>query len=394
MRITLVIPSLERGGAERVMSILANSWAEQGRDVTLLTLNRGGVPAYPLDPSVKLRNLGLPGEAASHFVSAVWRQVGRIRAIRRAIRESPPDLIISFLERTNILTLAATRWLDVPVIVSERADPALYDIGRMWQILRRLAYRFADALVCQTSSALDWFQKRIEVRGWVIPNPVVLPSESAGLDHGWDKDGGGLTIVAMGRLISQKGFDLLLDAFSQIAGRYADWALVILGDGPDRNQLLAQVDTLKLAERVHFAGAVSNPFAVLRAADLFVLSSRFEGFPNSLCEAMACGVAVVSFDCPSGPAEIIRHEVDGILVPPQNAPALAAALERLMKDPEERKRLGARGPEVLTRFSREKVLVLWEQLFQELRSATQGTSGENQRRTTEARRQGQISNKL
>src|SRR5216684_2667994 len=170
MRITLVIPSLGRGGAELVMSNLANTWAGQGREVTLLTMNRGSIPAYPLAESVKQRNLNLPGEPADNIVTAFLRQMQRIRALRRAIRESEPDVILSFLERVNVLTLAATRGLGIPVIVSERADPTLYDIGWMWQMLRRLAYRFADALVCQTERALEWFQTRIKVQGYVIPN--------------------------------------------------------------------------------------------------------------------------------------------------------------------------------------------------------------------------------
>jgi glycosyltransferase involved in cell wall biosynthesis len=367
MRLTLVIPSLDRGGAERVMSILASSWAERGHKVTLLTLKREVTPAYDLHPIVNLRNLGLPGEPAANSLLAAFRHVARVRALHNAIRESQPDLVVSFMERTNVLTLAAARGLRIPVIVSERVDPRHYDIGRLWQALRRLTYRWAAALVCQSRASLIWFEQRMKVKARVIPNPVPAPKEGAARVP--LKNVQGRTMVAMGRLVDQKGFDLLLDAFGQLATRYPDWSLVVLGEGPLRGELLARARALHLERQVQFAGEVPDPFSVLRGADLFVLSSRFEGFPNALCEAMACGIAVVSFDCPSGPAEIIRHGIDGILVPPGDVPALVDALEHLVGDQDERERLASRAPEVVERFSLDKVLLLWEQLFEELNSS-------------------------
>jgi len=167
----------------------------------------------------------------------------------------------------------------------------------------------------------------------------------------------------MGRLVPQKGFDLLLEAFSRIADRYPEWSVKVLGKGPLQGQLEAQAESLGLKSRVTFAGVVSDPFPILRAADLFVFSSRFEGFGNALAEAMACGLPVISFDCPSGPADIIRDGMDGILVLAENVAGLAGAMDRLMGNAAERERLARRAPEVLARFSLESVLALWEQVF-------------------------------
>ncbi len=278
--------------------------------------------------------------------------------------------MLSFVDNTNVLTLLATRRLAVPVIVSERIDPSLYDVGCAWRVLRDVMYRYAEAVVCQTNSTLDWFQKRTKIRGRVIPNPVAVPPRPATSREQQRKDRSmGRVMVAMGRLVPQKGFDILLDAFSLVAERHSDWSLKILGSGPLRDQLEKQAVTLSLAGRVHFTGEVEDPFPVFYASDLFVLSSRFEGFPNALCEAMACGLPVVSFDCPSGPADIIRHGVDGILVSPGDVGALAGVLDRLMSDFQERERLAKLAPEVVMRFSVEKVLSLWEQLFDDLPSA-------------------------
>ena len=363
MRITLIIPTLKRGGAERIMSVLANLWAEQGRAVTLLTFDQGDTPAYRLSPAIDHRRLGLMADSNNPAVG-FFRNLWRVRRLRRAIRESRPDVVLSFMDIPNVLTILATRGLRVRVVISERVDPSLYDIGRAWSALRRLTYGRADAVVCQTEPALRWVQQKIDIKGLVIPNPVIAPSELQPVERG--VRGQPLTVVAMGRLVPQKGFDLLLQAFASVANRHPEWSLQIIGTGPLRAQLEHQAAELQIAGRVHLAGEVADPFPLLRAADLFVLSSRFEGFANALCEAMAVGLPVISFDCPSSPAEIIQHGENGMLVPAQDVPALAAAMDRLMGDAAARQRLASRAPEVLSRYSPERILGLWDELFQEL----------------------------
>jgi len=198
-------------------------------------------------------------------------------------------------------------------------------------------------------------------RCMVLPNPVESPAEGEsapplGLPAG-------RVLLALGRLAPEKGFDLLLTAFADLAPSRPHWSLVILGEGPERPRLEAQRRRLGLEGRTHLPGAVADPSAWLRRAKLFVLSSRYEGFSNALCEAQAWGVPAVAFDCESGPAEILRHGVSGLLVPPGDVPALAASLARLMDDEALRRSMAARAPEVVQRFGLEKVLDLWEALF-------------------------------
>jgi len=360
-----VISSLWGGGAERWTCLLANSWAEQGKEVTLLTISHGAERSYPVHPAVKVRNLGLLA-VANGFFNGLSNNVWRIRVLHRAIRDSRPDIVISIMDQTNILTLLATRTLRAPVIVCEATDPSQHDISPVWRGLRRLTYGFADTLLCPTSSGLEWFRARIKVRTCAIPCLFALPADAPNGDRQHSGNAAPRTLVSMGRLVRQKGFDLLLQAFSQVAGRHPEWALTILGEGPLKNSLQNQVEECHLLERVHFAGSRRDPFPALRAADLFVFSSRSEAFGMALAEAMACGLPVVSFDCPFGPRDIIRDGVDGILVPPGDVSALAAALHRLMGDDQERARLAARAPEVVKRFSRERIMSQWQELFDRL----------------------------
>jgi len=213
-------------------------------------------------------------------------------------------------------------------------------------------------LVVQTEGLRSWAEGFVPARSvHVIPNPIATVSEEAAAERA--TVGRSKCVSALGRLVPQKGFDTLLQAFAQCIRTHADWSLTIIGEGPERSQLEALSARLGIGDRVSMIGRRSNPFPILRQTDLFVLSSRYEGFPMALVEAMACRLPVISTDCPSGPRDIIRDGVDGILVPPDDVPALTQAMTRLMENPDERHRLRMRAGEVVDRFSTERIMALW-----------------------------------
>jgi glycosyltransferase involved in cell wall biosynthesis len=349
LRLTLVIHSLADGGAERVMAMMANHWAEEANDVTLITFDSQQNDSYRLADEINRIGLGLMRESRN-LVQALCHNVERLRQLRRAIRDSKPDKVVSFTDKTNVTTLLACLGLRVDVVVAERIDPRHHQIGRIWSMLRRLVYARCFALVVQTESVRESLRRCVGRKPiYVIPNAVEEPGKLAeNLDQPHRE---GHCVLAMGRLVPQKGFDLLIDAFARIAAKHADWTLHILGQGPQRAELERFIRAQNLQSRVRLHGWVSEPGTLLRPAELFVLSSLYEGFPNALLEAMACRLAVISFDCESGPAEIIRHEIDGLLVPAGNVTALSQAMDWLMSDETERQRLGSRAQEVTERFS-------------------------------------------
>jgi GalNAc-alpha-(1->4)-GalNAc-alpha-(1->3)-diNAcBac-PP-undecaprenol alpha-1,4-N-acetyl-D-galactosaminyltransferase len=359
MRITLVISTFAAGGAERVMSSMANYWAERGEDVTLITLSSQSKDWYTLDPRIKRVGLGVLS-ISTHIGQAIRHNVRRIIWLRRALRRARPDIVISFLDTTNVLTLMANWGFGIPVIVSERIDPHQDPIGLAWSGLRSLLYRHADAVVVQSCVVRDWALRLQGIKAiYVIPNPV-NPIRN-GSEHTSSRHGSSHIIVAMGRLVRQKGFDILIEAFGRCAAKHSNWSLVILGEGPERASLQTIAAGLGIADRVSLAGQCQEPATILKGADLFVLSSRYEGFPNALLEAMACKLAVISTDCPSGPRDIIRNGVDGVLVPSNDVTALADAMDRLMANSDERRRLGTGALEVIERFSMERIMTMWDE---------------------------------
>lgn len=353
-RLTAVIASLGPGGAERVLSRLTAAWADR-YDVTVLTWDAPGTaPFFPLSPRVRHQALDLDAVSRSP-VEGLWRNLSRLRRLRAAIAATRPDLVVSFVDRVNVLTLLATRGLDVPVVVSERVDPRRYDPGRLWRWLRPLAYQAAAAVVVQTPSTRDYLASRWQVPLVTIPNPVD--------DEATGETTDAPLVLGLGRLVPQKGFDVLVRAFARSGVTAAGWRLEIAGSGPALADLQALARDLGIEAAVTFPGTTKDSAAFLRRAGIFALTSRFEGFPNALAEAMALGRAVVATDCPTGPRELTQGGAAGRLVPVDDVDAVATAIRELAASPLSRRRLGLAARAAMAPYAVAEVVKAWTTLF-------------------------------
>jgi glycosyltransferase involved in cell wall biosynthesis len=365
LRITIVAPSLLGGGAERSIVLLTEGLLLKGHDVTVATLHGQDTDLYNLPAGAVRLALGIAADSRN-VIHGCYNNLRRLRVLRRAIRGTRPDVVVSHMCQTNVITAVALAGSGYPVVAVEHSDPATNARGLVWQMLRRITYPQVAKVVSVSEGISGYFSWLTTAKRTVIHNPVKLAELAATSDQAGTIDRRKHRVIAMGRLIYVKGFDRLLSAFKQIADKHPDWELVILGEGQLRSDLEQLRASLGLTGSVRLPGFSKNPFDILRAAQLYVMSSRSEGFPYALLEAMSCGLPAIAMDCESGPREIIRDGVDGILVPAGDVDGLADALDRLMTDKQERQSLAAHAPEVLFRFGLETTIARWETLFAEV----------------------------
>jgi glycosyltransferase involved in cell wall biosynthesis len=308
-----------------------------------------------------------------------------VAALRRLIDDVRPALVVSRLSHVNLATLAAVRTLRrrVPVVVEEQNTPSYAMQHDRARLLKRLAYRWlyprATAVVAVSDGVRADLETRFGVPGGlieVVENPCDLDrvrrlAQEVAADAEPPADP---LIVAAGRLEPQKGFLGLLDALARVARRLP-CRLVILGDGSQREPLRDHAAVLGIADRVTLPGFVSNPFAVMTRARVFVLSSLWEGSPTVIVEALACGVPVVSTDCPSGPREILEGGRCGLLVEPGRPTALAEAIGRVLVDSALRARLAAAGIARAEAFSHQRVVPRYEALLLRLAGCNETRTG-------------------
>lgn len=369
MKILSLIPTLSSGGAERVLSNLANDWcAHPDWQVRVVTLAGDTRPFYPLDPRIGLHPLNLHGATANAWASllANWR---RLLAVRREIARFQPDLVIGFMSQANVLIALACLGTGIPTLGSEHTHPPKIPLGRAWELLRRYAYGWLGGVIALTAESKEWLLKNTQARRcWVIPNavPYPIPAQESFLSSLRAKHPGKMRILAAGRLTRPKGFDLLIKAFSQLGSLHTQWELVILGEGEQKEGLMSLCIELGVEASVSFPGVVGNIGEWYASADLFVLSSRYEGFGNVLAEALAYGVPCISFDCPYGPRHIIRHGIDGLLVQAEDIDALASAMAQLMSNDAMRTDMASQAVAARDRFSLERVHGHWNDVLTEL----------------------------
>ena len=263
----------------------------------------------------------------------------RYRRLRVLLQQQRPKRVLALLTKTNILCAAAVWDLPIHLVVSERNDPRLQQLDRLWSRLRSVYYRRADVVTANTEGVLDALQamgpwKRLAL----LPNP--LPG-GLRLQDSHQPSHDQREILAVARLVPQKGLDVLIRAFASLPPSVRDgWSVTLVGDGPERQTLEELASVAGLRDMVRFEGFRSDPLVFVRRASIFALPSRFEGMPNALLEAMAAGLPVVVSDASPGPLEVVRHEDNGLVVEVENVQALAAAMRVLAEDAQCRHRLG------------------------------------------------------
>lgn len=360
----IVIHSLRGGGAERVAVDLSAYWQRLGYRVSLVTQMPSNTDIYTVPEGVGRHVMGTARDSGGGLQGAIanWR---RVRRLRKLIKKLKPDCVLGMMTTASVLAVMAAKGLGCRVIVSEHTHPPIQKLPEAWQKLRRWAYPRAHAVVALTQGTARWLRDHVPgSRVVVIPNAVRWPLQEQEPVVPVPDKGERLRLLAVGRLHPVKGFDLLIQAFAMVASYFPDWDLVIAGEGEERAALQKQIETAALQKRVQLVGRVGNIKDWYEQSDMYVLSSRSEGLSNTLLEAMASGLAVVAMDCDTGPREIIRDNIDGILVnPPEDADALAAHLSDLMARPLKRAALARRAVDVRDRFSVPIVMAQWERLL-------------------------------
>jgi glycosyltransferase involved in cell wall biosynthesis len=360
MHICFCIPAMNGGGAERTVSNLLWLLHGGGLRVTLLTYEApAAVSAYPL-PEIPILRLDLLG---GRGFSRITKILARRRGIRHAIQRIDPDVVVAFMDTMNITVLLALRGLSKPVIISERIDPAHHSLAGWKRIMRRLVYPSARHLVVQTQRVAQYFHWMDNDKLGVIPNPV-HPNEKAATPDVPGGDGR-FRVVAVGRLSAQKGFEELIGAFANLSESFPLWDLYIYGEGEERNALDEMVHSIGAEGRVFLPGWRPDIEQVYSSAHLMAFPSRYEGFPNALCEAAAAGLPLIGFDGVSGVEEIIVDGENGILIgDTDRTEGLRVALSALMTGAHLRRSMGQQAKQKIGDWRPERIAGMWQSLFQ------------------------------
>ncbi len=367
MNIIFVLASLGSGGAERVVSLLANKMVERKHQVEIICLKFNDV-YYQIDSRVKV-TLAMQ-QTKSRLTEIFW--------LRNYIYKKKPDVVIPFTEGVYCFTIFSLLGTHIPIIASERLDPAAMSPTR--KLLKRLFLPFADWLVVQTQSIKDYFPKRIQKKTSIIYNPVnedvfksldglqVQGANAASSVQSLNTpmEGRGQErlnrIISVGRLYPQKNQKMMIRAFAKIADDFPDWQLVIYGEGPLRAELESLVSSFKLQERVLLPGRTENVIEELRKSKIFCLSSDYEGMSNAMIEAICVGLPVISTKV-SGTNELIKDKETGCLVDLDNEMMLSSAMAFLMGNETVRKEMSHRNIIKSNKFNQVSIVNEWIELI-------------------------------
>lgn len=362
-KIVIVTYDMYGGGCERVIANLSNWFIDNNIECTIVTESEGPC-FYDLKKEVKLVSLDNSGGSNRSIIKSY-------KKLRMLMRRLKPDLVISMPEKVNIWVALSLFGTGIPVVVSERNNPALYPKSKLKRALRMPCYRLAtNGVVFQTQDAMSYFPKYIQNKGVIIHNPLDLnriPSVESSTERRKE-------IIGVGRLVDQKNFKLLISAFSEFQKLHNDYVLKIYGEGPFQKELFKYASQILKPDSFLFPGKRSDVLELIKSSEVFVLSSDYEGMPNALIEAMALGLPVISTDCPiGGPRELIKNEVNGLLIPVGDKEALVKALCNVVNNEELRMKISRNALAIRETLEVNKIANEWLNFLQHVRSISKKT---------------------
>jgi len=357
-KIGFVIGGLTSGGAERVISTLSNDLIEKF-EITIITLTKSK-PFYPLDERIKVISCSDKSKKPKSFLESVQLNYKLARQISKITKEEKIEVLIGFITSANVLTVIASKITGIPAIISERNNPKVEYVPKFWRVLRHFLYPRANTLVLQTKGVKALYEKRISPKKLVIlPNPI--SRELTALKKDLEQKNREKIILTVGRLHFQKRQDMIIRAFAKLNTK--GWKLLIVGYGEERKELEDLIEQNKLTDKIEIISKVKNIHEYYNKSSIFVLSSRNEGFPNALLEAMHFGLATISTDCEFGPADIIENGENGFLIDVDGREELIDRLAELMDDETLRQKFSRNAVESTRKYVAKNVVNQWEQLI-------------------------------
>lgn len=358
-KVGFIIPGFNAGGAERVVSTLSNHLI-LNYEVIIIVLYECEI-FYQLNDNISIIFCEGEYRYTSNRLKGLIRHINFIKKIVQITRDNDIKMLIGFTTTANLYTIATSQFTKVPCIISERIHPEFSPISNFVNMVRKLLYPLAHILVVQTQDIFSYFSKFIKAEKIkVIHNPI-NPSLLSKRNRSLKKEN---VILNVGRIDYQKNQDMLVKAFANIDN--SDWKLVIIGSGSEMDSLNQLIKDLNLVNKVELTGNIDDVSSYYNKAKIFAFTSRFEGFPNALTEAMAFGLACISTNCPSGPSELIKDGINGFLIPNEDQKALEIKLSTLMIDDNKRKLFSRTASKNMDKFNVGNVSRKWELLINDL----------------------------
>lgn len=356
MKILFYIGNLRKGGAERVVATLSNKLVEKNEVIIITTTDEK--IEYSLNKSIKLFNLkNFDGNKNPLVKNIIY-----LKRLKDYIKDIDPDIILGFLPEPSYRLLLLKPFIKTPVIISDRNDPKVEYASLKSRTIMKTLYKKADGFVFQTEEARSYFSKKIQDKSVVIANPVddrFLKTKYIG-----EKS---TEFINVGRLNEQKNQMLLMESFKDVIKKYPNYKLLIYGDGNLKNELNIYIKTNKLNNKVKLCGNVDNIENILKEKKCFILSSKYEGMPNALMEAMAVGVPCISTDCPcGGPRELIKNNINGLLVKSNDKNELVSAMYKIIENDKMCKKIAMSAKKNMNNYSCDKIVSKWFEFMKEV----------------------------